>query len=79
MQRIAGICYAYGDEHDLIWRNLLKLKDDDGKPFVKLFINAVDRGPDKVTYKLNGRTKIAQLEPVEKGGKRYVIGSGYYR
>jgi cytochrome c len=74
----AGICFSYGDDHDLIWRNLFNLKDDDGKPYVKLFINAITRGPDKVTYKMNGRTKIALLEPVEKGGKRYVIGTAYF-
>jgi|SRR5579863_1140209 len=74
----AGICYAYGDDHDLIWRNLIAVKDEDGKPYVKLFINAVTRGPDKVTYKMNGRTKVAQLEPVEKNGKKYVIGTSYF-
>ncbi len=73
-----GICFAYGDDHDLIWRNLLSVKDDDGKQFVKLFINAASRGPARVTYKMNGRTKVAHLEPVEKGGKRYVIGTAYF-
>lgn len=73
-----GLCYAYGDQQELIWRNLLNLKDDDGKFFVKLFINSVNQGPTKVTYKLNGRSKIAQLESIKKGDKRYVIGAAYY-
>ncbi|HRN78609.1 MAG TPA: cache domain-containing protein [Candidatus Dependentiae bacterium] len=73
-----GLCYAYGTEHDLIWRNLVGLKDDDGKPFIKLFINAVRGGDSKVSFKLNGSRKVADLAPVEKDGIRYVVGSSYY-
>jgi signal transduction histidine kinase len=75
---MSGICYAYGDDHDLIWRNLMGQKDDTGKQFIKMFINTAKRGPGTVTYTLNGATKLAYIEPVEKGGKTYIAGSSFY-
>ena len=75
----SGICLAYGDRDDLIWRNLLNIKDDNGKPFVKTLINTVKRGPGDVTYTLNGATKIAHAEPVELEGEQFVVGSGFFR
>ena len=74
-----GICYTYGDDFNLIWRNLLDWKDDDGKFFVKTMINTVKRGSSKVRYKLNGSSVIAYVEQVEKNGKNFVIGSSFYQ
>lgn len=75
----AGICLAYGDDYDLIWRNLMNINDDDGRPFVKIFINTVKRGPGTVSYKLNGVMKTAYVESVQKDGRTYVVGSSFYR
>ncbi len=74
-----GFCYAYGDNYKLIWRNLLDLKDDTGKPFVKILINTARQGPGRVTYTLNKRPYVAYVEQVEKDDKVYVIGSGFYQ
>ena len=74
-----GICYAYGDRYDLIWRNLMNVKDDNGKPFVKTFINTVKRGPGDVSYTLNGATKITHVEPIDRDGESFVVGSGFYK
>jgi len=74
-----GLCYAWQDEYDLIWRNLIGLKDDDDKPFIKLFINSVDRGATKVSYHLNKRKVIASIAPVKKGKINYVVGSYFYK
>lgn len=74
-----GLCFAYGDDYDLIWRNLLKLQDDDGRPFIKMFINSAQQGPNYVKIKLNKANKIVYVMPVEKDGKKYIIGSGYYQ
>ena len=52
-----GLCYAYGDDVDLIWRNIFKAKDDDGRPFIQLFINEAQRGPSVVKTKLNHAEK----------------------
>jgi len=75
----AGICYTYGDDFDLIWRNLLDWKDDNGKSFVKNMINTVKRGPSKVRYKLKNSPVIAYVEQVEKNGKIFVLGSSFYQ
>jgi len=74
-----GICYAYGDNFSLIWRNLLDWKDDNGKPFVKIMINTVKRGPSKVLYQLNGASVVAYVEQVENDGKKFTIGSSFYQ
>jgi len=74
-----GFCYAYGDNFKLIWRNLLEWKDDNGKPFVKLLINTARQGPGRVTYTLNKRSHISYVQQVEKDGKVYVVGSGFYQ
>lgn len=74
-----GLCYVYGDTNDLIWQNLLNATDDDGKHYVKLFINTVKTGSGKVTYKLNGVQKIANVDQVEKDNKTYIIGSSFYK
>ena len=73
-----GICFAYGDDYNLVWRNLLNVKDDNGKPYIQMFINTVKRGAGSATYTLNGVTKTVYLEPVEREGKLFVVGSGYY-
>ncbi|HEB41585.1 MAG TPA: hypothetical protein ENI08_01025 [Candidatus Dependentiae bacterium] len=74
-----GICYAYGDDFNLIWRNLLDRKDDNGKPFIKIMINTVKRGPSKVRYQLNGAPVVAYVEQVENDGKKFAIGSSFYQ
>ncbi len=73
-----GLCYAYGDDVDLIWRNIFDVKDDTGRPFIKMFINDVRQGPTVIKTKLNGAVKINYVTSLEKGGKTYVISSGYY-
>lgn len=74
-----GTCYVYGDDADSIWKNFMDAKDDDGKQYVKLLINAARSGPAQVTYHLNGRPVIAHVETVEKDGTIYVVGSEFYQ
>jgi len=74
-----GLCYAAGDEHDLIWQNLLNAKDDDGKAYVKILINTVKTGAGKVTYKLKGVQAIAYVDKVEKDGKVFAVVSSFYK
>ncbi len=74
-----GLCYAYGDDVDLIWRNIFNLQDDDGRPFIKMFINAVKQGPSFVKVKLNHAPKMNYVIPVTKQDKVYIVGSGYYQ
>jgi len=73
-----GVCHAYGDRHNLIWRNLFEVTDDDGKLFVKELIERARGGADTVRYRLNGEPVLAYVEPVIKDGVEYVVGSSYY-
>ncbi len=76
---MSGICYAYGSDKHLIWRNLMNVVDDQGKPFIQSIINSSKEGSTFVRYQLNGATKIAYIESVQKNGKTYVIGSSFYQ
>lgn len=73
-----GIVMVWGDNYELIWRNLMSAKDDNGKPYVQIFINTVKQGAAQISFKLNGYERIAFLEPVEKDGRNFVVGTGYY-
>ncbi len=74
----SGLCFAYGDDYNLIWKNLINIKDEDGKAFVRMFINTVKSGPGQVSFRLNGVRKVGYVESVQKDGKSYVVGSSYY-
>jgi len=74
-----GICLAFGDDYDYIWKNLINLKDDDGKPYVKLLINTGMRGSGKVSFRLHGMPVVAYVEKVEKEGRNLIVGSHYYK
>lgn len=73
-----GICMVWGDNHELVWRNIMSAKDDAGKPYIQIFINTVKQGTGQVTYKINGQERIALLEMVEKDGNHYVVGTAYF-
>jgi cytochrome c len=74
-----GYCYAAGDNYELIWQNMLDWKDDEGKPFVKTMIDGSSQGPDHYIYKFNKKTRVDYVERLEKDGKTYVVGSGFYK
>ena len=73
-----GIAKVWGDNYELVWRNIMSAKDDAGKPYIQIFINTVKQGPGQVTYKINGQERVALLEMVEKDGRNYVVGTAYY-
>lgn len=75
----SGICLADRDNYNVIWKNYMNVVDDDGKPYVKLFINTAKRGPGRVTFKLHGAPAVAYVEAVEKDGISYIVGSSYYK
>lgn len=73
-----GTCYANGFEVVDVWRNMLSAKDDEGRLYVKTMINVGKSGPAKVSFKKNNARMVAYVEPVQKGNKTFIIGSGYY-
>lgn len=74
----AGVCLAAGNDFDRIWRNMLDAKDDTGKPYVRLLLNAVKRGPAKITYNFRNSRLLSFAEQVEKDGKIYMLVTGYF-
>jgi hypothetical protein len=75
----SGIVLAWGVYHNQIWRNFINKKDDFGKPYIRMLINAVRQGPATVTYQLNNMKRLAYAEEVTKNGRTYIIGSAYYK
>ncbi|MFC1841496.1 cache domain-containing protein [Candidatus Dependentiae bacterium] len=73
-----GICYAYGFDFYQIWKDMMKTADEDGRPFVKMIINTAKDGSGVVVYKKNGRMKTSYVMSVEKNGKSYAVGSGFF-
>lgn len=73
-----GICYAFGQNFNLIWRDMSNIKDDAGVPYIKKMIKTVKDGAGTISYKLGGHDKIAYLEKVKKDGMNFVIGSSFY-
>lgn len=74
-----GFCYAYGDQHEFIWKNLNDWKDDDGKPFIKQMIEKSMQGSSHFVYKFNKKMRVNYCEQVEKGDRKYLICSGFYK
>jgi len=75
----SGICLAMGDDFDPIWKNMIDVKDDEGRPWVKLLINTGVRGAGKVTFTLHGKPTVAYVEKVEKEGHTLIVGSHYFK
>ena len=74
-----GYCYAWSDEKGLIWKNVMKWQDDDGKPFIKQMLDQAMHGAGYFVYKFNKYMRVNYVEQVEKNGKTYLVGSGFYK
>ena len=75
---LEGTCYVDGFNRNNVWRNMLQDKDEEGRPYVKIMINEGRTGPAKVIFKKNGARMVSYVEPLKKGNKTYIIGSGYF-
>ena len=58
---------------------MMNEKDDDGRFFVKMFIDTARRGPGSVIYKENGAFKIAYVHQLKKDGQTFVVASSFYK
>jgi signal transduction histidine kinase len=75
----SGLCYAHGLNVNLIWKNLIHLKDDQGKEFVKLMIESAKNGPTHLSFVRGGKPYVTYIQRVEKNGIHYTVGSGFYK
>jgi cytochrome c len=73
-----GICYAWGDNYRLIWKDLSSWKDQDGQLFIRNMIEATLKGPSHIGYRFNDQQAVSYVERFERNGKSYIIGSSFY-
>jgi len=73
-----GAVFAHGQQVDLLWKNLYNTEDDFGTLIVQSIIKKARDGGGWVTYKWRNATKVSYVKEVQKDGKSYVIGTGYY-
>jgi signal transduction histidine kinase len=73
-----GNCYAYGDQEDLVWVNMIKATDDNGKEYIRLLIAATEDGPARITYQKYNREVVAYAERVDKDGLTLIVSSHFY-
>ena len=71
--------FADGGIHCYSSSDLINWKDDNGKPFVKMMIEASNQGPEHLVLNLNKCPRVNYFEQIEKDGKKYLIGSGFYK
>jgi len=73
-----GICYAYGSDSRAIWKDFYNEKDQDGRQFVKLFINTAKEGSGNVVYKVNNAYANAYVIGVDKAEGFFVVGISFF-
>ena len=47
--------------------------------WIKNMIEGSSQGPDHFIYKFNKKMRVDYAEQVEKNGKQYLVGSGFYK
>lgn len=75
----SGICLAYGDEPDLIWKDFSGVKLDDGRPLMDVIKETASQGMGTTVVKINGKPKVYSIQKVEKNKKAFYVGSGFYK
>ena len=73
-----GICVVNGSNTDYVWKNMIKEKDELGRPYVKEMINAARRTPARIKYRMNGADALAYVEKVDRSGRSFYVGSSLY-
>lgn len=82
--RIGGVRVVYPPDPSSVGQNMADLKDSNGKPIGKLFIQKAEKGGGTVEYmwpKPGTKTptkKVSYIKKVEHNNVTYLVGSGYY-
>ena len=74
----SGIVLAWGIDETQVWKNMINERDDNGQPYVRTLLNTAKRGPARVTFKTQGKERMAYAQQVKRDGRTYLIGSSYY-
>ncbi len=73
-----GTCFTWGYVYDLIWRDLARKADQQGRMYIQALLDATQQEPATLDSRENNAYKVYYAESVFKDGRRYVVGSGYY-
>jgi signal transduction histidine kinase len=73
-----GTCLAIGAQRDMLWQNLYDYKDSFGSYVVRSIIETAKKGGGWLVYEWRNTTKVSYIFPVEKDGKKYALGCGFY-
>ncbi len=75
-----GTCRIWGDNYNLIWRNMSKYGDDEGKFLDQMLeVSNQAQGGGWVSYEINKTTKMVFVRKVNKNNTWFLIGSGFYK
>lgn len=69
---------ASGQDTELIWQNFYNYRDQFGTPVIRQLVESAKKGGGWVTYEWRGAIKVSLVKKVEKFGKQYVLGAGYW-
>lgn len=72
----SGICYV-NENYDLIWKNFSTQKNNIGSSFVEDMLQRGEKG-GWVSYIENFSNKQSYVKVVNKNGKVFIIGAGFY-
>ncbi len=77
--KASGTCLAYGDDHQMIWKNIKEIKGMAGDPLVNdmLAVGRKDKG-GRLAFLWNNGYQTAYLKTVKKDGEDYILGCGFY-
>lgn len=73
----SGICYAHGEDNDLIWHNFSVLTDITKNPLIKQMFDIGKQG-GIIIYFWNNAYKVSYVKSLKKNGKDYVFEVGYF-
>ena len=72
-----GVCLAYGDDTELIWKNISTVKGIGGRPLITDMLAIGPKG-GRLTYLWDNGFKSSYVQEVTKNGIRYIVGSGFF-
>ena len=72
-----GVCLAYGDDTELIWKNISSVKGVGNRPLINDMLAIGPKG-GRLTYLWDNAFKSSYIQVVTKDGIRYAIGSGFF-
>ena len=76
-----GVTLAHGANPKLVGKNMIDLKDPDGKPFIREFVNTAKKGSGWVDYKWTNPVskKIEEKTSYIESAGEFLLAAGVYK